>query len=727
MKSKFILVGVLMLVLTLTLVACGGSAPEATPCPTVEPCPDCPAAPECPACPECPAPEEPVVEYVPFEEQWAASSHADETAEAFTHWDGDDPPEIPVDCARCHSTTGYLEYLGDDGSEPGAVENNQPIGQVIDCLACHNETATVMDTVVFPSGLEITGLGAEARCMQCHQGQASKLSVDQAIELTGLTEEVDTISEELGFINIHYFPAAATLYGTAVQGGYEYDGKAYDFKNDHVKGYDTCIGCHDSHTLQLKLDECAVCHEGVSSVENVRQIRMQGSEKDYDGDGDIEEGIASEIDSLRQMLYQALQVYAADVSEVPVVYAASYPYYFIDTNANGEPDGDEANFGNLYNAWTPRLLKAAYNYQMATKDPGAYAHGGKYIIQLLYDSIEDLNEVISNPVDLSMANRIDAGHFAGSEEAFRHWDEDDPAVVPASCSRCHSAAGVPRYIHEGVNISEDIANGLNCATCHDDLANLTRFEVSEVEFPSGATASFDSPDSNLCMLCHQGRMSTVQIDDLIASTGVGEDEQAESLTVRDGGHYFAAGATLFGSQAAGAYQYAGKEYAGQNRHVDGFRNCIQCHTTHGLTLEEEKCTTCHAPAETIYDIRFSNVDYDGDGDTSEGIAGEIETMHEALYEAMQNYTAAQGLPGILYAPSYPYFFTDANENGQADAEEIEFANQYANFTPRLLRAAYNYQWVAKDPGAFAHNSKYVLQFLYDSLENLGAAEGMTRP
>jgi hypothetical protein len=726
MKSESILFGALLLVLTLALAACGSSAPEATPCPEPAPCPECPAAPECPACPECPTPEEPVVEYVPFEEQWSGSGHADETAAAFTNWDEDDPPEIPANCAKCHSTTGYLEYIGEDGSEPGVIENNHPVGQVIDCLACHNETTAVMDTVVFPSIAEISGLGPEARCMQCHQGQASKLSVDDAIEATGLTDDVDTVSEELGFINIHYYAAAATLYGTAVQGGYEYNGKSYDFKNDHVEGYDTCIGCHNSHTLQLKLDECAVCHEGVSSAEDVRQIRMEGSERDYDGDGDIEEGIAAEIEGLRQMLFQGIQSYAIEVSNLPIVYEAqTYPYFFIDTNSNGEVDGEEASYRNLYSAWTPRLLKAAYNYQVSTKDPGAYAHGGKYIIQLLYDSIEDLNIALSSPVDLSTANRIDAGHFAGSKEAFRHWDEE--GEVERGCSRCHSADGVPRLIKEGVNISEDIANGLNCATCHGDLASLTRYEVIGVRFPSGATLAFDDPESNLCMICHQGRMSTVQVDEMINASGVGDDEQAESLTVRDGGHYFAAGATLFGSDAAGAYQYTGQEYVSQFQHVPGAMNCIQCHTTHGLTLKEESCGTCHAGIESVHDIRMSNVDYDGDGDASGGIAKEINGMHEALYEAMQAYTVAQGLPGIIYANRYPYFFTDTNDNGQADPEEIEFANQYATFTPRLLRAAYNYQWVAKDPGAFAHNSKYVLQFLYDSLQDLGVADGMTRP
>ncbi|MCC6188392.1 MAG: polyheme membrane-associated cytochrome C, partial [Anaerolineales bacterium] len=54
---------------------------------------------------------------------------------------------------------------------------------------------------------------------------------------------------------------------------------------------------------------------------------------------------------------------------------------------------------------------------------------------------------------------------------------------------------------------------------------------------------------------------------------------------------------------------------------------------------------------------------------------------------------------------------------------------YASWTPGLLRAAYNYQYAQKDPGAFAHNGKYIIQILYDSLSGVGA-EGIsayTRP
>ncbi|MEW6402203.1 MAG: polyheme membrane-associated cytochrome C, partial [Chloroflexota bacterium] len=75
--------------------------------------------------------------------------------------------------------------------------------------------------------------------------------------------------------------------------------------------------------------------------------------------------------------------------------SASYPYFFNDLNGNGTVDPEEADRANAYNAYTPKLLKAAFNYQYSQKDPGAYVHNPKYVIQFLIDSIEDLGGDIS--------------------------------------------------------------------------------------------------------------------------------------------------------------------------------------------------------------------------------------------------------------------------------------------------------------------------------------------
>lgn len=664
----------------------------------------------------------------PFLEVWMGSAHADVEAEAFNHWNEEDPMEIPASCAKCHSTPGYLDYLGADGSAAQEVNNPHEVGSVITCDACHNQATMGPQTVLFPSGVELTNVGAEAVCLNCHQGTASKVQVDANLEEKGAADDLDTPVEDLGFTNIHYYAAAVSRFGTVVKGGYEYDGKTYDALFDHAGGVDECQDCHDPHSLEIKTELCVSCHEGADNVEAIRQIRMESSLVDYDGDGDIEEGIADEIAGLRDMLYGAMQSYAADTAGTPLVYTTeAYPYFFIDTNANGEVEEDEAVFPNQYNAWTGRLAKAAYNYQTSLKDPGAYVHGGKYIIQLLFDSIDDLNTVLGQQVDLSSANRIDPGHFAGNEEAFRHWDED--GEVEPACAKCHSGEGLPMFLENNAVIAVEPSNGLLCESCHDNLVDYTRYTVDSVTFPSGANISFgEGMDANLCLHCHQGRESTVSVNRTIGD--LPDDETNDRLRFRNI-HYFAAGATLFGGEAQGGYEYANREYAGRFLHVDGFQTCDECHDAHALTINEQACLGCHSGVEDVDEIRAPGdaVDYDGDGDTEEGIQGEIDTMRETLYESMQAYAAdTLNQPIIYYPASYPYYFLDTNGNGQPDEDELNSDNGYAPWAPRLLRAAYNYQYVTKDPGGYAHNSAYVMQLLYDSIQDVGGSvQGMTRP
>ena len=655
---------------------------------------------------------------IPFYDEWANSPHNDTEGEPFNHWNEDDPPEVPTDCAKCHSTPGYIDHLGADGSTPGVVDVAAPIGTTVQCTACHNEVTLDKTSVMFPSGIEITNLGDEARCMECHQGRASTVSVDQRIADAGLTEEVDTISEDLGFTNIHYYAAAATQYGTLAKGGYEYAGQPYDARFDHVPTFNSCIECHDMHTLELDLAQCQACHTDVQTAEDLVNIRMAGSLVDYDGDGDMEEGIYYEIEGLREMLYGAMQAYSLETTGAMIAYSdTAYPYFFIDTDADGTLSEEEAVYPNAFNAWTARLAKAAYNFQVSKKDPGVYAHGGKYIIQLIYDSITDLNAAVDAPVDLAAANRIDHGHFAGSEEAFRHWDADG-GIVPGSCAKCHSATGQPEFITEGVVTSQPASNGLTCGTCHNDVQNFTLYEVPAVRFPSGATVSFGERDSaaNMCMNCHQGRESTVSVNRLIGD--LPGDEVSEDLRFLNI-HYFAAGATLFGTEVKGAYEFEGREYTGFNEHVGTFNSCTECHDTHALEIVIDDCGECHEGADSIEGlrtIRMTDVDYDGDGDATEGVYGEIDTMRDRLYAAIQAYAIdVVGTPILYDAHAYPYWFADTDGNGRINDEEGGFST----WTPNLLRAAYNYQDSNKDPGGYAHNSSYVLQILFDSIQAVG--------
>lgn len=687
---------------------------------------------------EPPAPEDAVGEPPTFLshiwEAWSNSPHARFEDEAFRHWDADGAVE--ENCARCHSTPGYADFLGADGSEAGVVDAPAALGTVINCDACHNEVATDLTSVTFPSGAEITDLNDAARCMVCHQGRASMNTVNGLIEEAGLADEPNTVSDELRFINIHYYAAAASLYGSEAHGGYEFADMRYQSRFRHVEGIDTCIDCHDPHTLEIQVNVCTNCHEDVESAEDLRSIRMMGSGIDYDGDGDLEEGIAGEIETLQELLWGTIQVYAADVAGAPVTHGDGYPYFFNDLNDNGELDDDENNGDNAFSSFTPLLVQTIYNYQVSLKDPGNFAHNAKYHIELLVDSINMLNAQIGDGgEDTSQLNRDDPGHFNTTREAFRHWDED--GVVDATCTRCHTAEGLPFYIETGVTIPREPSDSLACSTCHTSIApdEVAVHTLDNVVFPSGLEVSFGEGDpNNVCLNCHQGRESSSTVARAISGAGVGDDETSEALRFRNP-HYFAAGATLFGNDAQGGFQYDGMEYSGRFEHARRFNTCTDCHDTHTLENRVEECSDCHEDVETQEDILMirqeedvdvEGIDYDGDSDATEPIRDEMMALHDALFVAIQDYAAnTAGSPIAYNAAAYPYWYIDANANGEVDADETE---GYASWTPNLVRATYNYLFVAKDPGSFAHNADYSMQLLYDALQSLGAdVASFTRP
>lgn len=212
----------------------------------------------------------------------------------------------------------------------------------------------------------------------------------------------DEVSEDLGFINVHYKVGGAVRYGSEVQVGYEYPDRTYVGFFPHVEDYQVCSDCHDPHSLVITPSDCAACHPVVSDLGDLRDIRM-GSTPDFDGDGDTNEGIYGELTTIHDRLYEAIQTYAADVSGESILYASQFPYWFIDTNGNGEADEGEVNFGNQYASWTPRLVKATYNYHLVVEDPGGFMHNARYLIQLMYDTTENLSEVAT--VDISNLNR----------------------------------------------------------------------------------------------------------------------------------------------------------------------------------------------------------------------------------------------------------------------------------------------------------------------------------
>jgi len=752
-KRKIVFFVVLTLALGMLLAACQANTPAPTQCPTCPTAVPVPTAAPIPTAVPLPT-AKPAVE-APFQKLWAASGHADAKAEAFVHWDAATPKAVPAACAQCHSPVGAQEYQA-----TGKVTKDAPTGLVLTCDTCHNDAALKLTSVTFPSGIKISDLGPEARCMSCHDGRASKKQVDDQIakfKATDLDKPVDPITNADGtkssfsFINAHYFTAAATLYGTEVKGGYEYADQLYDPKNQHAAGFDTCADCHNPHSLEVEVVKCAACHPGVKTAADLKNIRMVSTVRDFNGNGDVKEGIGAELAGIQASLLKAIIAYAKDVAGLGIVYdGATYPYFLQDKDGDGKFDVDDKKAAITYSKWTPRLLKAAFNYQMASKDPGAFAHNPKYVIQLMYDGIVDLNTKLPTKIDVSKMHREDAGHFAGSTMAFRDWD--DAGAVPFSCAKCHSATGLPEFIKNGgtlvisktgtLNVTgigaQPPADGFLCTTCHDGAKMPAVLPVVNVPFPDGSTHTFSTKKddkgaliavgANICIECHQGRESTATMNNALASFK--DADKADPALRFKNVHYFAAGATLFGSAAQGIYQYEGQTYIGRNMHVDGFQTCTDCHEKHALEVKAAACSACHKEASGgVAKIRITKDDFDGSKDAAKPMADVIKVFQARLFAGIQKYTKDKLTVGIVYdTASYPYFFQDKDNDGKADKNDKGAAISYPAFSPRLLKAAYNYQYSVKDPGAFAHNPKYVLQALYDSIQDIGGdVTGLTRP
>ena len=224
--------------------------------------------------------------------------------------------------------------------------------------------------------------------MTCHQGRAAGSTVTSATA----DKPEDTPDPALAFINPHYAVAAATWLGGYGGGGYQYPGKSYSGRFFHARPVASCVSCHDPHSLQVAEETCLTCHE----QPRPRDIRI--SRQSHDGSGDLSRGIHADITANAARLHGLLGDYAAQIAGKPLVYDGQrHPYFFADANGDGRADQVEGR-PLPYDAWTPRLLKAAYNWKFVASDPGIFAHNPHYALELLYDSAEDLATALGRDI-----------------------------------------------------------------------------------------------------------------------------------------------------------------------------------------------------------------------------------------------------------------------------------------------------------------------------------------
>lgn len=237
-------------------------------------------------------------------------------------------------------------------------------------------------------------------------------------------------------------------------------------------------------------------------------------------------------------------------------------------------------------------------------------------------------------------------------------------------------------------------------------------------------------DGRICLFCHQGRESGLTVYKAIKATnpGLNPYTQPDDL-ISPGGvglvnpHYLDGGGILWSRNAWDYFFGEVPQTYSEGNIAHQALNCMGCHmdtpkkdnTAGGYTWKAqiETCQRCHGPVEEFTQIQAS-ADYDGDGTTST-VFQELGTINpdSGLFGQLK---AALQARVIYYNPdSYPYFFTATG-------------GQFRSRTTHTLSAAFNLAYAYKAGNAvYAHNAKYIVQILQDSLQALGVTPTGVRP
>ena len=304
---------------------------------------------------------------------WARSGHADYLAKGIGGYGdrlirNDNTAEAynsasNTACVSCHTTAGFVDNLARKAPPPHFIPPTEK--NFLNCATCHDSAAPAanqhvrqIDNVVFPSGLAVTDGRNSRICFTCHGGRTSKATVDNAVPSGGV----------YAFVDPHFLPAAAVLYGPQAQGGYEYAGRNYTNALSVFHISTSCVPCHmaagPAENWSLGGHALAMTDGSAQNTTACSSIRCHGPVTSFDVHGNDRKG---ELNTLLAMLDAALAAKG-------VVKASPFVSPFFT------------------NITTAAQLRGAYNYKFVYSDPGAHVHNWWYAAQLLYDSQDELDD-----------------------------------------------------------------------------------------------------------------------------------------------------------------------------------------------------------------------------------------------------------------------------------------------------------------------------------------------
>lgn len=291
-----------------------------------------------------------------------------------------------------------------------------------------------------------------------------------------------------------------------------------------------------------------------------------------------------------------------------------------------------------------------------------------------------------------------SAHADTAGEAWLHFDWR--GANRSACARCHNGSAFV----EKLGSENDISNVFNkddilkpgevlaCSACHTNVGTGALRTPSE-EFTINMTKSTVHYDvvgaSGLCVRCHSGRETGASIKDAADTTGQG---------IFFDSHYQPAAGTL--------YNKSGYDY-GLNATVSGHKTlgasingpCVSCHMAgKNHSFAAAGCGTCH-------------------GTTAPALAIAAATMKANYETALNNLKSALAAKGIHYGPVHPFYFTAAFSDVGINVPVTNWAAPWgAGSWKHTMGAAFNYNLLWSEKGAYAHDYKYAMKLIADSID-----------
>lgn len=381
---------------------------------------------------------------------WAASKHGNPNEVAWQHYDF--KIQSRTACIRCHTTTGYINYVtGAATAFPATTwaTAGDKTKEVLACNACHESydfknsvrklpafTAPYGGSTATPAGLypvTYPDAGQSNICIRCHAGRESGGSIDDASDAIGHYGSISaqTAINGTSFKNSHYLGAAEVFYGKA---GFHYytSMKKYDtgfntgakfgtWSHGRLgtvdpatgKNFVAVQGTATASTITNSGTEgpCIACHMGnqggvvnprshtFSPLEVAKSTAPAGGCYGCHGaTGSAPENMAHLIEEERVLFDYGMDFFKWNLlnnqigNKAPIYYDSTVnPYFFSDPVLRASANQfKQWSMGTGINATGIRVEGACFNLNLLSREMGAHVHNRTYARRLIYDSIQYL-------------------------------------------------------------------------------------------------------------------------------------------------------------------------------------------------------------------------------------------------------------------------------------------------------------------------------------------------